>query len=84
VVEVKDTELNPNLEFDPENIENKQIIDTNPTSIVVTTTIQLKEPVDPEKGERLFHSHVWVKGTPLHFIVDNDNQKNPISAKVVK
>jgi hypothetical protein len=27
---------------------------------------------------------MWVKGTPLHFIVDNNNQKNLISAKVVK
>jgi hypothetical protein len=27
---------------------------------------------------------MWVKGTPLHFIVDNGIQKNPISAKVVK
>jgi hypothetical protein len=84
VVEVKDTEPNPDSESDPENIENRQIIDADPTATVVTTTIQLEEPVDPEEGEHLFHSQMWVKGTPLHFIVDNDSQKNLISAKVVK
>jgi hypothetical protein len=37
-----------------------------------------------EEGERLFHSQMWVKGTPLHFIVDSGSQKNLISAEVVK
>jgi hypothetical protein len=50
----------------------------------VATTIHLEEPVDPEEGECLFHSQMWVKGTPLHFIIDNDSKKNLISAKVVK
>ena len=27
---------------------------------------------------------MWVKGTPLHFIVDSGSQKNLISAEVVK
>jgi hypothetical protein len=53
-------------------------------STFTTTTIQPEEPVDPEEGERLFHSRMWVKGTPLHFIVDSDIQKNLISAEVVK
>jgi hypothetical protein len=47
-------------------------------------TIQLEEPTDPEEGEYLFHSQMWVKGTPLHFIVDNQSQKNLISAEVIK
>jgi hypothetical protein len=50
----------------------------------VTTTIQPEEPTDPEEGEHLFHSQMWVKGTPLHFIVDSGSQKNLISAEVVK
>jgi hypothetical protein len=50
----------------------------------VTATIQLEEPIDPEEGEGLFHSHMWVKGTPLHFIVDSGSQKNLISAEVIK
>jgi hypothetical protein len=61
------------LESDLENIENRQIINTDPTAIVATATIQLEELVDPEEGEHLFHSQMWVKGTPLHFIVDSDN-----------
>jgi hypothetical protein len=27
---------------------------------------------------------MWVKGTPLHFIVDSSNQNNLISAEVIK
>jgi hypothetical protein len=81
VVEVKDKEPNPDSESDPENIENRQIIDADPTATVTTTTIQPEEPVDPEEGERLFHSQMWVKGTPLHFIVDSDSQKNLISVR---
>jgi hypothetical protein len=50
----------------------------------MTATIQPKEPTDPEEGERLFHSQMWVKGTPLHFIVDSGSQKNLISVEVIK
>jgi hypothetical protein len=46
--------------------------------------MQPEEPVNPEEGERLFHSHMWVKGTSLHLIVDSGSQKNLISAKVIK
>jgi hypothetical protein len=45
--------------------------------LLSTTTIQLEEPIDPEEGECLFHSQMWVKGTPLHFIVDSGSQKKP-------
>jgi hypothetical protein len=82
VVELKDKESNLNLDPDSENNKRRQIIDVEPTTIVTTTTIQLEE--DPEEGERLFHSQMWVKGTPLHFIVDSGSQKNIISAEVVK
>jgi len=41
LVEVKDTESNTDLESTPKNIENKQIINTYPTTIVATKTIQL-------------------------------------------
>jgi hypothetical protein len=72
------------LEFDPKNIENRQIIDPDPTTNITTTTIQPEEPIDPEEGGCLFHSQMWVKGTPFHFIVDNVSQENLISAKVIK
>jgi hypothetical protein len=84
VSEIKDKEPNPDLESDSKNIDRRQIIDADPIVIVMTTTIQPEEPIDPEEGERLFHSQMWVKGTPLHFIVDSGSQKNLISAEVVK
>jgi hypothetical protein len=49
-----------------------------------STNRAITEPTYPEEGERLFHSHMWVKGTPLHFIVDSGSQKNLISVEVVK
>jgi hypothetical protein len=84
VVEVKDMEANHDSESNPENIENRQIIDANPTATIMTTTILLEDPIDPKEGECLFHLQIWVKGTPLHFIVDNDSQRNAISCKVIK
>jgi hypothetical protein len=84
VAEIKDTEPNPDSESDSENNGKRQIIDADPTAIVATAAIQPEEPTDPEEGERLFHSQMWVKGTPLHFIVDSGSQKNLISAEVVK
>jgi hypothetical protein len=84
VAEIKDKELNPDSESDFENIGKRQIIDADPTAIVATATIQPKEPTDPEEGECLFHSQMWVKGTPLHFIVDSGSQKKLISAEVIK
>jgi hypothetical protein len=71
VVEIKDKEPNLDLESDSENTGKIQIIDADPTTIVMTTTIQPEEPTDPEEGERLFHSQMWVKGTSLHFIIDS-------------
>jgi hypothetical protein len=84
VAEIKDKEPNPDSESDFENTGKRQIIDADPTAIVATATIQPEEPTDPEEGEHLFHSQMWVKGTPLHFIVDSGSQKNLISAEVVK
>jgi hypothetical protein len=42
VAEIKDKESNPVSEFDLENTSRRQIIDTNPTAIIMTTTIQPK------------------------------------------
>jgi hypothetical protein len=61
---------NQNLtHFDSKNNKGKQIIDAEPTSTITATTIQLEELEELEDEEHLFHSQMWVKGTPLHFIV---------------
>jgi hypothetical protein len=82
VFELKDKDLNPDLDTDSKNNKRRQIIDAEPTATITTATIQPEE--DPKEGERVFHSHVWVKGTPLHFIVNSGSQKNIISTEVVK
>jgi hypothetical protein len=84
VAEIKDKESNPDSEYDSENNGKRQIIDIDPIVTVMITTIQPEEPTDLEEGEHLFHLQMWVKGNPLHFIVDSGNQKNLISIEVVK
>jgi hypothetical protein len=84
VAEIKDKESNPDSENDYENTNKRQIIDAVPTAIVTTTTIQLEEPTDPEEGDFLFHSQMWVKGMTLHFIIDSGSQKNLMSEEVIK
>jgi hypothetical protein len=80
VAEIKNKEPNLDSESDSKNNGKGHIIDADPTAIVSTATIQPEEPTDPEEGERLFHSQMWVKGTPLHFIIDSGSQKKLISA----
>ena len=46
--------------------------------------IQKEEPKYLEEEESLFHSQMWVKGSPLQFIVDSGSQKNLISVEVMK
>jgi hypothetical protein len=55
-----------------------------PSATIATTKVQPSEPKEPEEGEHLFHSQMWVKGAPLHFIVDSGSQKNLISVEVTK
>jgi hypothetical protein len=52
--------------------------------MVATTKVQPSKPEKLEEGERLFHWQMWVKGAPIHFIIDIDSQKKLISAEVVK
>jgi hypothetical protein len=84
VVELKayESEEYSDSESNPEG--GKWIIDVEPSAIVTTTKVQPREPEEPEEGECLFHSQMWVKGAPLHFIVDSDSQKNLISTEVIK
>ena len=56
-----DSELEPKKG----NEKGKQIIDAEPNAIVATTKIQKEEPEDPEEEERLFHSQMWVKCSPV-------------------
>ena len=62
----------------------RQIIDADPTSTIYTTGIQLEDPKESEAEECVLHTQMWVKWMSLHFVVDRDNQKNPISAEFVK
>jgi hypothetical protein len=84
VVELKDSESEEDSDSESNPEGGKQIIDVEPSATVTTTKVQPSEPEEPEEGECLFHSQMWVKGAPLHFIVDSSSQKNLISAEVIK
>eukprot|EP00253_Pinus_taeda_P016363 PITA_16363 len=88
VAKLKDSESDAcsNSESKPDkgNEKGRQIIDAEPNSTIATMKIHKEEPKYPEEGERLFHSQMWVKGSPLQFIVDSGSQKNLILAEVVK
>jgi hypothetical protein len=71
VAEVKSSESNVGFESDPKLDRGRRIINAEPSSTVSTTKLQPGELDEPEEGECLFHSHMWVKGTSLHFIIDS-------------
>jgi hypothetical protein len=84
VDEVKASESDVDFDSEPEPEWGRQITDVEPNATIATTKLHPIEPDESEEGECLFHSQMWVKGTPLHFIVDSGIQKNLISAEVVK
>jgi hypothetical protein len=75
---------NYDSDFDFKPKKGRYIIDVEPSVTIATTKVQIEEPEEPQEGEHLFHSQMWVKGTPLHLNVDNGSQKNLISAWVFK
>jgi hypothetical protein len=84
VTEVKAYELyaGSNSKSKPKN--KRHIIDAEPNATVATTKIHPSEPDELEEGEPLFHSHMQVMGTQIHFIIDRSSQKNLISSEVFK
>jgi hypothetical protein len=84
VAEVKAFESDASSDYESEPEKGRQIIDGEPSATFSTTNIQPNELDEPEEGDHLFHSEMWVKGTPLHFIVDSDIQKKLISVEVVR
>jgi hypothetical protein len=82
--EMKASQLDVESDFDLELDKGKKIIDAKPSVTITTTKVQLEEPDEPGEEKHLFHSHMWVKGIPLDFIIDNDSQENLISAEAIK
>jgi hypothetical protein len=81
VAEVKASKSDVESDSEPELERGRWIIDVEPSATVATTKLQPDEPDELEEGDNLFHLQMWVKGTPLHFIVDRGSQKNLISAQ---
>jgi hypothetical protein len=80
VAELKDSKSDASSDSELEPKRGRWIIDAEPSATVATTKLQPGEPNDLEEGEHLFHSQMWVKDTPLHFLIDSGSQKNLISA----
>jgi hypothetical protein len=84
VVELKASESEEGSDSNSDPERGNWIIDVEPNTIVATTKVQPSEPEESDEGERLLHSHMWVKGAPLHFIVNSGSQNNLISTKVIQ
>ena len=83
MAEIKYSESDPDSDSEPNATaayNGKEIINVDPTATIATAQIQLEDPEESEAEECLFHSQMWVNGMPLHFVVDNCNQKNLILA----
>jgi len=78
VVKLKAFEWEVDSDYESNLEGEKRIIDVEPNIIVATTKVQPSEPKQLEEGEHLFHSRMWAKGAPLHFIVYSGSQKNLI------
>ena len=61
--------------------KGKKLIYVEPSATIATTKLQREELEDLEEGEHLFHSQIWVKVSPLQFLVDSRSQKNLISVE---
>jgi hypothetical protein len=83
VVELKALVSEVRFNYESNSDKEKQIIDVELSATISTTKVQPIEPEEPEEGEHLFHSQMWVKGTPFHFIIDCRSQNNLISVEVV-
>jgi hypothetical protein len=81
---MKAYESDAGFDSEPEIERGRQIIDVEPSATVATTKLQPGEPDEPEERECLFHSKMWVKGTPLQFIIYRGSQKNLISKRSLR
>jgi hypothetical protein len=61
VAEVKASESDAGSDSESKPERGRQIIDAEPSATIATTKLQPGEPDEPEEGEHLFHSHMWVK-----------------------
>jgi len=71
-------------QHDKWNEKRRHIIDAEPTTNISTTKIHKDDPKDEEEWESLCHSYMWMKGSPLQFIVNSGSQNKLISAEIVK
>jgi hypothetical protein len=76
---MKDFESEDDSDSESNPKGGKRIINDEPSSTVSTTKFWSNEPEEPEEEECLFHSQMWVKRAPVHFIVNSDSHKNLIS-----
>ena len=75
---------NSKSEPNKRNDKGKYIIEVEPNNIFSTTNIYNNELEHREEGEHLFYPKMWVKVSPLQFIVDSGSQKNLISTDFLK
>jgi hypothetical protein len=84
LVELKEKESDPESYSYSDMEKGNHIINVESIATISTTNIQPDKSEEIEEGDHLFHSHMWVKGNPLHYIVENGSQNNMILTDVIK
>jgi hypothetical protein len=84
LVELKEKELDPESYSYSDMEKGNHIINVESIATISTTNIQPDKSEEIEEGDHLFHSQMWVKGNPLHYIVENGSQNNMILTDVIK
>jgi hypothetical protein len=83
VAKVKSSELDVGFNSESEPEKGDKTLTQNPVPSLLPPRSILVNLMNQRK-ESLFHSQMWVKGTPLHFIINSGSQKNLISMEVIK
>jgi hypothetical protein len=65
VAEVNSSQSHAVFDFESKLERGRWILDVELSATAATTKVKRGEPNKPNEVEHLFHSHMWVKGTPL-------------------
>ena len=84
VAEVNSSQSDVVFDFESKLERGRWIIDVELSATVATTKVQRGEPNKPKKGEHLFQSHMWVKGTPLHPALLTKPQPKPYTIRKLR
>jgi hypothetical protein len=77
VAKVNSSQSDAVFKFESKIERGRWIIDVGLNATIATTKVHYGELNKTSKGDPLCHSHMWVKGTPLHLALLTTPQSKP-------